>query len=87
MVLILLPHRYCDNLFHTCGSLHYIELLGYIVCNDYGIDLFELPWIVASTFLFEPCAKALSKHDASISICSKRLVQLLITIVLSYKNP
>jgi hypothetical protein len=51
------------------------------------ISLFELPWIVASTFLLELGAKALSKHDASISIYSKHLVQLLMTIVLSYKNP
>ncbi len=51
------------------------------------ISLFELPWIIASTFLLEPCAKALSKHDANISSCNKHLVQLLITIVLSYQNP
>jgi len=51
------------------------------------ISLFKLPWILASTFLLEPCAKALSKHDASISIYNKHLIQLLITIVLCYKTP
>lgn len=51
------------------------------------ISLFELPWIITSTFLLEQCAKALSMHDASISIYSKHLVKLLITIILSYKNP